>query len=258
MTPYGTRLATYPLEFALLQSDVVHYVGEWQPLDIPTALGAALPGFLLAFLVLQALLRRPHRLQDVLLVVVAAFQAFAHTRFLLFFALVFAPMLATLLARLLPPYQPEKDQPILNAALICLLAGGVVAWFPSQTMLQDLLARIYPREAAEYLRRNPVKGRMYNDDEWGNYLIWSLGPEHQVFFDGRYDLYVYAGVFVDFARIKKLDTGTPLLLQKYPIDSFLIDRRSPLKNFLESKPEWERVYQDRISMIFVRKKRSGG
>jgi hypothetical protein len=43
------------------------------------------------------------------------------------------------------------------------------------------------------------------------------------------------------------------LLQKYNIQACLITRTIPLVTFLEASPEWKKVFEDEVSILFVRR-----
>ena len=93
---------------------------------------------------------------------------------------------------------------------------------------------------------------MFNEDTWGGFLIWSMGTRHQVFIDGRADIYEYSGVLTDYVRIISLDRRTPELLQTYHLKACLLHRGTPLGTYFEALPGWKRVYKDQISTIFAR------
>jgi hypothetical protein len=42
-------------------------------------------------------------------------------------------------------------------------------------------------------------------------------------------------------------------MRKYRIQECLVERDSPLATFLSALPDWERVYTDRVSALFLRK-----
>jgi len=43
----------------------------------------------------------------------------------------------------------------------------------------------FPVQLIDQIQPHNLKGRLYNPDEWGGYLMWRLGPDIQVFWDGR-------------------------------------------------------------------------
>ncbi len=255
LTPYGTRLAAYPLQMALFQPDVVAKISEWQPLGFDQLYGKVFLGLLLLYLLAQVLLRLTYRLEEIALLLFAVYAACVHARFVLLFVPVFTPLLAALLARWIPGYEPAKDHYVLNAALMVLVGAGLVKFFPSNPGLEQVVAQMYPRGAVEYLRQHPVHGPLLNEYGWGGYLIWSRSPEHKVFIDGRADIYEYAGVLSDYLCITRVNPDTLFLLRNYGIEACLIQREAPLGTLLEALPDWERVYGDDLSTLFVYKRR---
>jgi hypothetical protein len=256
ITPYGTRLAAYPLQLVSASPLGIARITEYQPLGAFGDLLKLFLALLLLFVLAQAVLGPAYRLEELVLLLVAIYGAFVHLRLLLFFVLVFAPLLATLLARWVPTYERTKDRYLLNAVLIGLAALALAKIFPSQADLESVVAGAFPRGAVEYLKRHPFRGRMFNDDFWGGYLIRSLGREHEIFIDGRSQLYEEAGVFSDYLRIGDLDRDTPLLLRKYGVEACLIRSGSPLATYLSVSPDWELMFSDDVSSLFLIK-RSG-
>ncbi len=94
-----------------------------------------------------------------------------------------------------------------------------------------------------------------NEYGWGGYLIWSLGPNHKVFIDGRADIYDYGGVLSDYMSMTLLKPKTLSLLRKYGVEACLLQRDAPLVTLLAALPEWEEVYSDELSVIYVHKRR---
>ena len=135
--------------------------------------------------------------------------------------------------------------------MILVLAGATVALLPSRAKLQKLRAGIYPVGAVEFLRSHPVPARMFNDDNWGSYLILAC-PERKVFIDGRFDIYEYGGVLIDYFNLFNLREAPKPLLDKYGIDAALVRTGSPLRTYFEAARDWRIIYEDSTSMIYVR------
>jgi len=105
-----------------------------------------------------------------------------------------------------------------------------------------------------YLDTHSVPGPMYNRYEFGGYLLWARGPEHKVFIDGRAEVYERTGVFQDQAAFVNLQPGSLTLLEKYGIQSCLLLHDEPLAVVLQALPDWEKIYSDGTSVLFVRRK----
>jgi hypothetical protein len=252
LTPYGTRLAGYPLEVALFHPAQYVRISEWQPLSFGAPWDKQVLVLILLFLLAQILFRPRYRLDEIVLLLVALYLTCAHRRFFMFLALVSAPAFTALLAPWMPGYQPTKDRHGLNVALTGLLAAVLVVTFPSTKGLQRIVDMNYPRGAVEYLRKHPQIGPMYNDYGFGGYLIWALRGTRPVFIDGRADVYEYSGVFSDYLRITTVQPDALKLLRRYNVQSCLTGQDEPLRPFLANLPDWSLAYQDGLVSLFVR------
>jgi len=183
-----------------------------------------------------------------------AYLTCVHTRFVILFALVFAPVVAALLARWAPRYEPEKDKPIINAVLIVAIVLAIGRGVPSRKELDQRISKDFPVAAVQYLRQHSVPGPMYNDYGFGGYLLWALGPEHKVFIDGRGDFYEQAGVFSDYISVQDIHPDALAILRTYHVNSCIIQRMSALATLLRASTDWNEIYKDPLSSIFVRDK----
>jgi len=254
ITPYGTRLAAFPLRMALFQPVTMASFQEWKPPDFNGSFGKYFLVVLLFILVMHLVARMEYRLEEIGLLLLAVYGACIHTRLLVFFAMIAAGVLAQVFARYTPRFDPAKDKLFLNAALMALIAFGCIKLFPSRAELKRVVSHGFPEGAVAYLREHPSAGPMFDKEFWGGYLIREMGPRQKVFIDGRANLYEEAGVLTDYLNIISLAPDTPFLLRKYHIKSCLIEPHSPLAVFLGHSPGWARVYADPLSIIFVRRK----
>lgn len=257
-TPYGTRLATYPFMVASSLPLNVSNVMEWLPMPFGVVGGKLFLAIVLAFFLAQMFLRPVWRLAELALFFGGTAMACLHVRFLLLFVPFFAPLLAVLLARWLPRYDRTKEHYVLNAVIMALILGAVVWFFPSRADLNRTISRGFPVKAVEYLRQHPVPSPMYNTYGYGGYLIYSRWPEHKVFIDGRGDLYELGGVFSDYMEAADLGPAAFAVLRNYGIQSCLLDWKDPLATALAGRPEWQQVYSDGVSVLFVRRKGPAG
>ncbi len=253
ITPYGTRLAAYPLTMAFGQPVNIQNIEEWQAVGTEMLIGKMFLGVMLLFF-LACLLERPKfRLAEITLGLFGVFAAATHLRFLLLFVIFFAPLWAQLFSRYVPRYRSEEDHPLVNAGLIAVIVFGCVYFFPGQPALDRRVQRDYPQAAMHYIDSHPIHGRLLNNYGWGGYLIWSDQPKNMIFIDGRADIYEYGGVLSDYLSIMKLEPNAMQLLKKYDIAACLIRRDAPFGTALSAIPGWERVYQDQTASLYVRK-----
>lgn len=121
----------------------------------------------------------------------------------------------------------------------------------------------YPEGAAKFLKEHRISGNMFNPYIWGGYLIWALYPDYKVFIDGRalIEEIFFQEVRVLEAYPKNME-GFPewkALLNAYKVNfivTFSVGNFSgllvPLIPALLNDPEWQLVYMDNISLIFLR------
>ena len=252
VTPYGTQLAAYPAEMTLFQPLNLQFIQEWMPLDLSQFYGKLFLGLVLLFWVLVIAKRPEIRLEDATLLLIAMAETFVHARFMLLFVPVFAPVLAELIAPWFSNYKAAKDPHVLNFVLMALIGFGIFKFFPSQARLQRQVAAQSPVGAVQFLQTHPGLQPTFNDYDWGGYLILTSAPAHQVFIDGRLDIYEYSGVMTDYLDIMHVQADTPFLLNKYHVRSCLIRPGSSLATLLTASPAWKQVYLDSQSVLFAR------
>jgi len=137
------------------------------------------------------------------------------------------------------------------SAVIVLLALFSRATDFNQRGLDRAIRASYPVSAVNFLRRNPVRGPLYNNIGWGGFLMWYM-PEYPVAIDGRNDLY---GDDVNWLFFNS-EMGAP----SYTTDPYLngagivlLDSRLPLAKLLSSDPHYRMIFQDEIALVFVHK-----
>jgi len=252
LTPYGARLALFPVTVARSLPVNMANIREWRPTDFGLWEAKLMLALLLVYFAAQVALQLRFRLEEIVMLFAAVFLAFVHYRFMIFFGIVFAPTLAMVISRWAPRYDAARDKFILNGALMLAIAAGLWTQIPSKSAMTKIVEDGYPVRAVDYLRQHPPAGAMFNAYGFGGYLVWTLGAAHPVFIDGRGDLYEKAGVFADYVRIMEIQPDMPRLLEKYKIQSCLITPDAPLAAFLSAQADWKRVYQDGVSAVFVK------
>jgi len=65
-----------------------------------------------------------------------------------------------------------------------------------------------------------------------------------------------AGVFSDYLSVMNLKPESLAILRSYNVESCLIPRDAPLATLLAARSDWTRVYDDKLTAIFVRQPRS--
>ena len=109
-----------------------------------------------------------------------------------------------------------------------------------------------PVAASIFLAQEQITGNMFNNDEFGDYLIYRNYPAYKVFIDGRNDMY---GVekLKEYHRVIKFENGWEDVLEKYNITWIIYDTRSPLARYLMKIKNWHLIYSDKVASIFLKK-----
>jgi hypothetical protein len=134
----------------------------------------------------------------------------------------------------------------LVAALVVLVATNIGFTTPA---LDRSISHEYPVSAANFLRRNPMPGPLYNHLDWGGFLIWYL-PQYPVVVDGRNDLY---GDELDL-RTYQSAQGETYASDPYLNESgiVLMPANAPLANLLTIDPRFKLVYRDKVAAVYAR------
>jgi hypothetical protein len=253
ITPYGTELCAFPFQVASGFPISHSIIREWQPMPFDLAGGKLFLAVVLGFIIAQIIFRFVWRVETLVLFLGGTAMATLHVRFLLLFVPFFAPVLAVILARWVSPYNRAKDQPVVNAVLMVAIAAVMIHYFPSRGELEDRVAENFPVGAVEYLNAHDVPEPMLNSYRFGGYLAWARGPEHKIFIDGRSELYETGGLLNDHMQVLDGKPAALSVLRFYGIRSLILEHSEPLVSLVSVLPDWQKVYSDNRSVIFVRR-----
>jgi len=181
------------------------------------------------------------------------------------FALLAAPVLANLgwpvmerALQTLPKLNfqskplPLRVTRVINLALagLLLLVGLAKLYTVTHPAVVDhFMRQSYPVGAADWLRFNCLSGQIFSSYAWGGYLELFL-PGHQVFLDGRTDLFGDA-LIREWSAAASGEAGWRETLERYQVTYVLLEPDWPLLRKLE-RDGWRVYYQDERSVIYGR------
>ena len=119
---------------------------------------------------------------------------------------------------------------------------------------QQVDASNYPLGAADWLAAHPEIGtRMFNQYGFGGYLAYRFygDPNRRVFIFGEAAL-MGDDLLNEYADVYYVRSNWKQVLDKYRVDYVVENKGDPLPNLLATQPDWELVYQDKVSVIYVR------
>jgi hypothetical protein len=108
-----------------------------------------------------------------------------------------------------------------------------------------------PVDAVQFMQKEKIPGKMFNNDEFGDYIIYAAWPQYKVFFDGRSDMYGKEKM-KEYFKIMGIETGWQDVLTKYDISWVIFNTKSALSSFLLERNDWKLIYSDKVANIFVR------
>ncbi len=246
---WRSSLVWCPFDLLFRQQNMMQFIEEWQPVDFGTENGKLAMIVIFAVFAAVVFSRRRLALDEAILTGFALWTALSHARFMFFAGMILAPVLAPCL-KLFAPYDRELDKPWLNAVVVAAVIAGVIYFFPSPAQLQQRIDDTFPRNALEFMQRQHLNGRIFNRYGWGGYMEWYT-PELNPGIDGRADIFVYNGVFMDFLNAMALKR-TFQTLDKYRIDYVLVQPNQPFNYLLEHSSAWRLVYADKIAALYER------
>ena len=253
VNPYGWRLVVYPLDLIFRQRLNVAVIEEWQSIDFQNFNGVVLFIVVTFILVLTLAKRRAWQLQDLLFALLAFYAAVTHRRFLFLAGMVVCPILAEELAgAVFRPYDQERNRPVLNALVMAGFCIFGILHIPTSATLRAMETQHFPAAALPELNRCCKQGRLLNQFEWGGYLIWNA-RDIPVFIDSRTDIFEYHGVLADYLSAVSLN-DTLAILDRYRIDSVLLEPNASMIYLLKRTPGWKVQYEDGVSVLLVRAK----
>ena len=266
LNPNGLRLYTYPFE-TLKSSAMMQYIQEWRPPNFhdPRFFGLAL--LLLACLFVFALSNKRTHLHELLLLLVTAWGALHSGRNIPFFALVAIPLVAEHFRNWIGSHPASQlaldDENIRNEPFIKLAINGslmllvtvlvVLGVYKGSREQAKTELEQFPAAATDFIKTQKLPQPIFNDYDWGGYIIWRLYPDYKVYIDGRADVYGDQ-IMVNFFNAYEGKPGWSELLDRDGIQTVMIKPNGPLASLLRvDSGHWTRIYEDKQAVIFIRR-----
>jgi hypothetical protein len=262
VNPVGVEIFWFPFR---VTSD--RFIMDWVIEFMSPNFHQALPFKYMFIAVIAALTltRRRLNLIESALLILVSYMALYSVRHVSVFAIIVAPILlrlssgitARLPRRLADIYQTRRKLfANLDAQLIgklwpvvgLTIAIGIPLWGGFRVSFSD---KVFPVAAVEFLKREKLSGNMFNNDEFGDYLIFSAWPQYKVFTDGRSDMYGEKHGS-PYLKVSGLQPGWKDVLNRYDISWIFFPTKTALSAALKEQPEWHPIYSDRVATIFVR------
>jgi len=156
-----------------------------------------------------------------------------------------------------PAPQDQRDRTFslleaagVSVAVMVLLLAAVRSTDFNTLGLDRAISSEYPVDAANFLRKNPVGGPLYNSFDWGGFLIFYM-PQYPVSIDGRTDL--YGDAFN--ARYFATQETDPSYVDDPDLNEagvVIVRNKFPISKMLPSDPRFRVIYRDDLATVLAR------
>lgn len=254
VTPYGIR--PFLVNLGLFGSgESLRYIDEWKPLalDLHGTLALACFGLCLGVLACDPR-RNPFRIAVALLL---GAMMIRHSRFADLFILV-APILVAGPAALRFPglrAEPSSAGRPFDRLAVAILASAALGLAASQTPRLD--PSVTPVAALEAARTKGLQGPVYNDYDFGGFLIAS---GVKTFIDGRADQ-IFLGGFMDSLHVARSTGGGEAfaaLLHRHGITWALVRNDAREAAHLSRLEDWTLLHRDAVAAVYYDARREPG
>jgi hypothetical protein len=114
--------------------------------------------------------------------------------------------------------------------------------------------RFFPVEAVSWLEAHPQTAPVFNEFDWGGYLLLRLWPRQRVFMDGHTHIYG-ENLTREYETVISVSPGWKEIFTKYGIGCVIVRADAPLVDALYTSG-WQISYRDDTAVILTPKRSS--
>jgi hypothetical protein len=258
LNPYGIQL---PLFLARTATVARPEISEWQPITLTSVEGFVY--VLLLVLGLTGVIFSKKERNPVLIALAActALLPAIASRHLPLFGLASAVFVAEHIGAVWDQLAPRQDSTGDNLSQLswlpkfCLIIAGVAiaAALPNFGCVRiDNRRTEFPINIVALLQQSNASGNMAVHFDWGEYVLWHLGPQIKVSVDGRRETVYSHRPYTENLLFTSGLGDWDAILKGHETDLALVSKRFPGFNLMKLKPGWTLVYEDSVSGLFVR------
>lgn len=256
LNPYGSKLPRFLLTTGTVARPEI---SEWAPLAL-----VSLPGLIYLGLLAIALIglfgsSQPRRPEGILIFAVAAALPLVSQRHYPLFVLTLvvwsAPHIADVANRsaLFAWPRVARSRPVMAACVLGSICFLGLSWPQFGCIRLDPFYFPFPARAVALLKASGAHGNMAVPFDWGEFVLWHLGPGVKVSIDGRRETLYSEETYRQSLELERGRGVWDELLKTSPTDLVLAPNASPTTNLLSRSDGWMPLYQDTFCALFARR-----
>lgn len=264
VNPYGYHILLFPFQLTS-SKELMDSVSEFISPNFHESNATYFELLLLVFMVAIGTSKYRMNAIEVILVVIFTHMSLYSARYIPLFAIIAAPVLSRKLNALLHDSDSKLAGFLKRRSFnVSAIDSATIGYFwplVSVVLAVSLMVMgridfkfnpdIKPVTAIEFLKKEKITGNMFNNDEFGDCLIYSLHPMYKVFIDGRLDMYG-AERLKEYQKVTLFKQGWEKVIQKYNISWAIFGANTSLSRHLLIHKDWKLIYADKVTNIFVK------
>ncbi len=255
VNPYGLDLVIFLFRTATVpRSEIV----EWQPLKVVSLLGGIYLVLLVIMILALVTSKLEKRIPIVVLLGVAALLPFVAFRHLPIFALAVLVLdgeyILAAWSHMSENNKSARSNPRWMVFISLIAAVGLFGWGLTnlnKIRIPNQPVPFFPDKAVAIIKESQLSGNLAVHFNWGQYVIWHLGPGVQVSMDGRRET-IYSDEIYEINRHFIYGAGDwDPVLENYDTHMALVFQSMTAYNLLLLKEGWDLAFEDGSSALFV-------
>ncbi len=140
----------------------------------------------------------------------------------------------------------DRFRPLVAGMLVLIAMMLLAIAWPNVSRIRVNPAA-FPITPTMLLARSRVAANLAVDFDWGEYVIWQVGPRVKVSVDGRRETVYSDAAYDENVQFTNGAGEWDRLLTRHPTDLALVSTRTPVFALLSQRPDWELLLQDESS-----------
>lgn len=141
---------------------------------------------------------------------------------------------------------------ILVYTFIVIILLPAILWKKKEIRITETE---YPRFAVEFIKINNITGNLFINFDWGSYAAYKLYPNNLIVMDGRYEEVYNPELLIDLKKFHLKKGDWYKVIREYKTDVMIIEKKYPVYKEILNNPNWEIVFENNLSGVFLPKDR---